>query len=600
MSGRIRFAEPLYCLLLILTPAAPVLALEEALEVVTRPSHSAELIAPLTGEFGSGLTRLSQTIRGTRIDLPRQPRVSRSHRFLYQFTLISGDRFLGELLARDEHATKVRLQTRQIVEVPSSAITQIANPPGEADLLYDGFEHDSSAPTETGERRILDPHRAADGTSSLRLDPSATGYSIPLDPPILSGRVEFSFFAQVHDPSQSAGEWRLVWNRDAPDAESMIVRVGADHSVSIAGIAISPAPPRLKIGPGWHTFLMRAQGGRVEFLIDDSTLATVRGPATPLASIDFRPANPDSGNGLWIDELHVRRYVETSQPLAGSIDAGLRDKLVTITGDELFGQITHLSPPSVQLIALGQSRSIPLSRLVSLNWHQPDRAVNQRTIPATGVSALIQLQPFVDRPDCLPERLTATICDIDARQLRVRHQLMGDMTFRWSEVLRVTPRFFGQSVLVDARRFHLGNSIRSDFHRQLPDGTEVSGEVVLNDVPAGEAFFTIDVAELEASGPKAPPGSPFLPELRRGQLITEVLINGHSIGDLNSQVRFKASAANPDRVRLPIPDSLLKPGRNTFQLKQHSLEKRTTEFDDCEVGNIQLEFESTFLAPTAR
>ena len=201
------------------------------------------------------------------------------------------------------------------------------------------------------------------------------------------------------------------------------------------------------------------------------------------------------------------------------------------------------------------------------------------------------MQPFVDRPDCLPERWTVTIREIDANRIRVQHSLIGDMTLPWRETLRIKPMFFGQTLLVDARRFHLGNSIRDDFHRQLPDATEVSGEIDLEEVPKSSAFFSLDVAELEAAGPKAPPASPFLTELRRGQLVTEVLVNDQSLGDLNSQVRFKASARHPDRVRLRIPSDLLKSGRNTFRVKQHALEKKIKEFDDCEVGNIRLEFE---------
>ena len=168
---------------------------------------------------------------------------------------------------------------------------------------------------------------------------------------------------------------------------------------------------------------------------------------------------------------------------------------------------------------------------------------------------------------------------------------MGEIKLRWSDVLRVDPLFFGQSFLIDARRFHLGNSIRTDFHRPLPDGTQFRGEFVLIEIPAGDPSFSLDVAELEAAGPAAPRASPFLAELRAGQLVTEVFINDQSLGNLNQQLRFKPTVQHPERIRLKIPRALLKRGQNLFQLRQQPLKRGGREFDDGEVGNLRIDFE---------
>ena len=165
------------------------------------------------------------------------------------------------------------------------------------------------------------------------------------------------------------------------------------------------------------------------------------------------------------------------------------------------------------------------------------------------------------------------------------------MKFPWSEVSRIDPLFFGQTVVADARRFHLGDSIRADFHQQLPNGTTLAGTCDLVTIPTGQPWFSLDVAEIEAAGPDAPPGSPFLAELRAGNLLTEVFVNEQRIGNLNEQLRFKPSLQNPDRIRLAIPRTLLRQGKNTFELRQLPLNKEGREFDEGEIGNIRFDFE---------
>ena len=592
MSVRLRIAD-LLLFSCIFALAAQCLASDESPELNSKIRPYPAVAAPTVCDVRGELSQLVQAFRQSRIDLPRQARVSRSRRFLYQFTLISGDRFMGEVLARDDAVTTIRLQTQQTIRVPTDSISQIANPPGESDVLYDGFElaETEPSPSPSSARRILDQTLAVDGKSSLRIDSPSDGYRIDLDQPISAGRVEFSFLASIKGGTTTAGEWHLVWNHNASEPDSTIVKVGIDRTITISGASISSLQPALRIGPGWHTFLMLLRAGRLELLIDDVLIATVRAPTTPLSSLQFQPSGSSPGNSLWIDELQVRRFFDTSRQPVVSSELSHRDRLLTTSGDELFGRIESLSLSDVEFESLGKLRSIPLNQLISLNWRQSAQVIRQTIVPKAGVVAVVEMQPFVDRPDSLPELWTVTIREIDANRIRLQHSLIGDMTLRWKETLRIRPLFFGQTLLVDARRFHLGNSIRADFHRQLPDSTEVSGEIHLDEVPKSNAFFSLDVAELEAAGPKAPPASPFLPELRRGQLVTEVLVNDQSIGDLNSQVRFKASARNPDRVRLAILPDLLKPGRNTFRVKQHALEKKIKEFDDCEVGNIRLEFE---------
>ena len=295
-------------------------------------------------------------------------------------------------------------------------------------------------------------------------------------------------------------------------------------------------------------------------------------------------------NALWIDDLQILKLRPTDNKKRSFIPPVGRDMLTTEMGDELFGRFIGLTGSSVTLETIGQLRSIPLNRVTSLDWNQSSTAIKQAFAMNSGIAATVEMQPFVDRPECQPEKWTVTITRIDAKYLIVQHSLAGELKLKWSDVRRVEPQFVGQTLLVDARRFHLGNSIRTDFHRHLPDGTEIRGDFDLLTIPSGEPYFSLDVAELEAASAEAPPASPFLAKLRAGNLVTEVFVNDQRIGHLNQMIRFKAQANTPDRIRLGFPRQLLKLGQNSFRLRQQPLEPNGHEFDDGEIGDIRFEF----------
>ncbi|MBC8114774.1 MAG: hypothetical protein H7062_10380, partial [Candidatus Saccharimonas sp.] len=141
-----------------------------------------------------------------------------------------------------------------------------------------------------------------------------------------------------------------------------------------------------------------------------------------------------------------------------------------------------------------------------------------------------------------------------------------------------------------------GDSIRADFRRPLPDGTEWRSEFVLAAKPYGDVWFSLNVADLEPSGLETPPGSPYLQELRAGRLLTEVIVNDQPAGDLNRRLRFRASSDQPERLRVPLPPDSLRAGANSVRLRQRPLTENGSDYDDCELSNLRLELRA---APTA-
>jgi len=539
------------------------------------------------------LANYSQGIRTSRLDLSRKPRVSHSHRPLRQVVLIGGDRLVGECLDWGTQSATFRLQSGEIVSLPVAAVASMANSPGEVDFLVDSFE----TPSSLGDRvpgRLLDESRSADGKSSLRIDATSPGYRVTLDQPLTLCRIEFSFQIANHDHSTPCGEWQIEWEAE-PDQRTQerpfVIRIGSDQRIAVTEGSVDSVSQNLKLSDGWHSFVALIAADRTRLIVDESILESRPTPKRLFKAIHFRPVDTTSKNVLWIDELQIRKTGNPldSDPLANlSID---RDSVVTESGNELFGKILGITDNATTLETLGKIRSVPLNHLSTLNWHQPSAAIRQIVSVKPGVVARVFMQPFVDRPACEPEQLTVTILSVDSRHVIAQHALMGEITLRWSDILRIDPLYFGQSVLIDARRFHLGNSIRTDFHRQLPDGTQLRGEFFIPNRSQGQYFFSMDVAELEAAGPDAPRATPFLAELRAGNLITELFVNDQNLGPLNPKIRFKPTVQNPERIRMPIPRDLLKQGSNSFLLRQQPLKKESREFDDAEVGNFRLDIE---------
>jgi len=536
----------------------------------------------------------SKIFSSSPVELPRRSRVTRSHLPLRQITLVGGDRFVGEFLEWEPDFASFRLLGGQLIRVPRSALAVLANPPGEVDLLVESIESDSLDQSKSHLEKIAGQTQPTGGRRSPIVN-SSSGYRREFAPPLTAARIEFSFQTFVSELSTSRGEWQLEILDNAGRRSNVIIRADADRTISVIGVpsGTDATTQTFKLLHGEHSFISLIESERIRLIVDESILASFTLSKSSLHAIQFRASDRAASKGLRVSELHVRSLVPV-EPDERVIDSPADNDLIRLaSGDELFGRLTELTRSSVEIEAFDKKQRFPWTALTAVVWKQPMMQLQQVSRPTKGIVSTIDMQPFVDRPDCEPEHWTATINRIDAEHLFVSHPVVGELIIPWSEVRRIVPQFFGQTLLIDGRQFHLGNSIRSDFHRQLPDGTENHAGFRLYEVPRAPVFVSLEIAELEAAGPTAPPASPFLTELRAGRLVTEVFVNDQRIGNLNSLIRFKVLHENPERVRLAVPGGILKTGENSIRLRQKPLNDSGREFDDCEVGNIRLEFDMT-------
>ena len=533
----------------------------------------------------------------SRIDLPRRMRVSHSSRSLRQVTFVDGDRLLAECLDWGSQVATFRLLSGQTISVPVTAVARMAEPPGEVTLVEESFELGSPVEADPDVSPLLDETQSIDGRRSLRIKSRSAGFRRAFDPPLTASRIEFSFKVDFGDQSASCGEWLLERMNSEAQIEPIIIRVESGRSVSVVGIPVGDGAyiQRITLTEGWHSFTAITTSERCELILDQALLAKFPMKQSSMKAIAIRPPVESSTGMLWIDGFHVHRLIPREERSSSTPPAFDADTVELASGDTLFGRLLEVAPNSAAIEILGQKRLLPSSFYAGLAWQQPKRAISQsvsNTFPV-GFLSKMELQSFADRPECEAEQLIVTIVQSDSDRIVALHSLIGELTLRWSEIARIEPLFFGQSILLDARQFHLGNSIRSDFVRQRPDGTEIQTTVSLPTIPTGRTYLSLRAAELEAAGRDAPIASPFLAELRAGKLTTEVFVNDSLVGTLNSLLRFKARAQHPERIRLEFPHSLLKVGQNLIRLKQKPRSESNYEYDDCEIDQLRLEFDLT-------
>lgn len=550
---------------------------------------------PLIGDLRLDLSGLTKSVLSSRVELTPRARVSRSHGPLRRVTLVGGDRFDVDRFVWEKGFASFHLMNGTAIRVPSDTLAALTNPPGELDVLDESFEGGLPVDDPLASVPVPDQSQSADGGSSIRIDSNSADYRQSLPQSLTAARIEFLFKTGVNDPSGECGEWQLEWSDDKISQPPLTVHIGSHRDISTLGVpgGIHSTSQLVSVNERWHTFIAIVTPERTRLIIDEAILASFSSPPGGIRSIRFQAGRADSKNVVWIDSLHVRSLRDAKGVDRRSKDFIDDDVVFLAGGDELFGRLLSVTRESVSVDSFEEHRLLKWQQLEGVAWRQPRKPVQQMTQPSTGVISLVEMQPFVDRPASTPEQWTGTVLKSDSETLVVQHPLVGELTVRWSDIRRVESQFYGQMFLIDARRIHLGNSIRPDFRRHLPDGTEFEVDFRLTEIPRGRAYLSLEASELEAAAPNTPPASPFLAQLRAGQLVTEAVINDRRIGPLNSQVRFKANSQNPDRIRLAIPEGVLKIGENKLRLRQQPLKYPGREFDDCELGNFRLEFDLT-------
>ena len=509
--------------------------------------------------------------------------------------LVNGDRFSAEVLRWGDDSVELGLMSGQTVTVPKAALETLLVPPGETEWLTERFESDDalSGFIDEADRShvIRDPGRAASGDCSLKLSSESRPLRVACPTGLDAARVQFWFRVERPSPATTGGRFTFAFG-ESSDSNTLVVEQDGPQLkiVGRQGLAARWTTQAVELHTGWHCLTAVLSPQRVLCLVDEHLLAAGSGIEGPLRSIRFV-----ARDGLWIDDLSISHLDEKGIPRAMPIPS-TDDVVATHSGEEFFGRVSRFAPHGITLDGIAGEAAVPWSRVATVGFRASDRPLSGLAAPREGLVARLECQPFVDRPQLLADRLTVTIIAFDRDGLTVSHPFLGEFPLSWRDISRIEPLFVGQDLVLDARRVHLGDSIRADFRRPLPDGTEWVSEFVLTSTPPGDVWLSLNAADLEPSGPDTPPGSAFLKELRAGRLLTDVIVNNQPVGDLNGRLRFRASPDQPERLRCLLPQDVLRAGANTLRLRQRPLTENGSDFDDCELSDLRLELRA---APTA-
>lgn len=516
------------------------------------------------------------------IAFPAKASVSRSSAPLKQITLLGGDRITAEIQRWDrQDDVELRLPTGHVARLPRFAIKSVSTPRGESEVLYEPFEE----PSATIDATWIERADAAGGRSSLNLakldKPLEHRFLQPLD----AGRIQVWFRVDsTVQPVELSAAFGIGSDRTSP----LIVKATTREATISVPSKYQPTATlqTVALSRGWHCLTAALFADHAVITIDDSLLLSASRSLGPLNSLRFSATGP-----ALLDDLQVSQF--TNVPAQAFNHPTTKDDCVTLSsGDQWFGKVSQITPSGVVISDATGDRVAPWPPIVSVDLHQSESMVPQ-SMSTSGVHAVLQLQGNLDRPLQPPDRLHATIVQIERDYVIVAHPWLGRLALGWNQIARIERQFFGQSLIVDARSRHLGDAIREDFQRQVPDGLDWSTKFTLASplhLLPSEVWLTMDVVDLEPSGPQTPPASKFLKELRSGQLLTQITINNQPAGDLNRWIRFRATPDSPERIRCLLPAGLLQAGENSLRLHQIPLKTLGRHYDNCELSNLRLEF----------
>ena len=146
----------------------------------------------------------------------------------------------------------------------------------------------------------------------------------------------------------------------------------------------------------------------------------------------------------------------------------------------------------------------------------------------------------------------------------------------------------GRRIVIDPAAHHLGDefSTTAPLDPPQPEGGVLERTLELADVPDRPCFLVLDVVQVvgENSDP------PWSQRVRDGELRTYVAVNGKRIDYLNRYIKTNNIA--PERVAIPIPAGLLRPGKNTVRLELTGMATNEKQLDDFGVLQMAVEFRS--------
>jgi hypothetical protein len=552
---------------------------------------------------GGGLRFVAET---TKREIPLQPGTAVQFRAQgptmaagmppYRVELGLGQRLWGRLGAVNDKAIQLLDPTGEgKLSIARGGALALVQRPGENQVLEDGFESlESRLWKVTGAPSPVEGPRVA-GSHSLRLPAGGTKLTHKLKEPVGSGRLEVAFHDnEVISPGQ---QWILDMTfRGQAATETLRTYLGwSEESLAVetpGGPAL--AVQRLARKAGWHRLAVRFGPESCEVSVDGNELAHGKGFDGPLVEVEIATASlkgaAPEGLAGHVDDLRVVRFAE---PVGGlEIDAS-QDEVRLTGGDQLFGKLGRADGEKVELTVDGRATTFSWGEVAGIYF-------TRDATPGAPISGLLVRLEWRAAPGTNPRDVSAiegAVASLSPTTITLATPYAGSVGVPRERLtsLRVLGR--GRRLVIDPFPHHLGDEISTApplLDPPQPEGGVLERTIDLPDVPVAPAFLVLDVVQVVGEAPDLP----FSNLVKKGELRTNVKMNGEPFDYLNRRITSKNET--PERIRLPIPKGLLHPGKNVLRFEQAGIESDPNYLDDLGVLTIALEFAKDAPAANSR
>ncbi len=496
-------------------------------------------------------------------------------------------RLSGLIRSISEKSVTVSLSWQdEDVTLPRPGVQSVIQRPGEARVLADGFDRlDASRWSVDGKASIVaDPHLSE--KSSLRLGADGASVIHRLAEPLPAGRIDLAFF---DDASVVPGrDWFAELTFQGPSGP-LVIKVDLGWSEESLAVECPRGPSlpvqRLARTRGWHRLAVRFGPDQIEISVDRKELAHGKSPDGQLGSIRLASTSNSSRTiakdlAGYVDDLQIIQFAE---PLASFETDITQDEARLVTGDQLFGELRKADGEHVLM-------SIE-SKSINLAWNEV-AGLFFRRLPAQGATvdgllARVEWRAAAGDDPVDLDFAEGAIVAVSGQVITIATPYSGVLRIPRPRIRKFTIFGEGRRVVIDPAAHHLGDEPTRTpplLDPPLHEGGLLERTFELTDVPDAQALLVMDVMEVVGEDNNAA----FSPFVRKGELRTWVTMNGQRVDFLNRYIKTRNDV--PERVAIPIPAGLLRPGKNTLRLELTGMANKAEQLDDFGVLGIALEF----------
>jgi hypothetical protein len=335
--------------------------------------------------------------------------------------------------------------------------------------------------------------------------------------------------------------------------------------------------------------LLLSQTHRLRFA--DSDLPPL--PAAQVHRVLLRDGQSATGEFLGLDDRNLRLHtvwapdlsvprpavvgislVRDVEPLPRPPGDPTQDEAWLPDGDQLFGRLTRADARTVTLEGRFGKRELAWAEVRGVFPHR------QAEPPATMEGEHVRLR-FAGSAGADTDTLEGVVRALDDSHLTLRHPALGDVKLERGRLRELRWLFHGRRIEIDNAPHHLGDRDRlvAGLQPARAEGPSLRWTVRLDAAP-DMASLVVDVVRLKGRGDGIGPA------LERGELRTELLVNGERVDYLNRHV--DRAAPESRRLRLAVPGRLLRAGDNVLELRQ-TPGRDSEHHEDCGVSGLCLE-----------